>query len=63
MTDLSSPTAPIRRVPCAPLVWAALIVGGLAGNYFRTPLIFGIEFLFGSIFAMLALQWCGALRG
>ncbi|HLA33639.1 MAG TPA: cache domain-containing protein, partial [Rhodocyclaceae bacterium] len=28
-----------------------------------TPLIFGIEFLFGSIFAMLALQWCGALRG
>lgn len=36
-----------------------LIAAGLAGNYFKFPLFLNIDFLFGSIFALLALQ----LRG
>lgn len=33
-----------------------LIVAGLAGNYFNFEIFLNINFLFGSIFAMLALQ-------
>ena len=40
-----------------------LIAAGLAGNYFRFPLFLNIDFLFGSIFAMLALQLFGLGRG
>lgn len=45
----------------APLL--ALIAAGLAGNYFRFPIFLNIDFLFGSIFAMLALQYFGPGRG
>lgn len=38
-------------------VFCAFIVAGLAGNYFSFPLFMNIDFLFGSIFAMLALQF------
>ena len=41
----------------------ALIAAGLAGNYFRYPIFLNIDFLFGSIFAMLALQFVGFKRG
>jgi len=41
----------------------ALIAAGLAGNYFKYPLFLDIDFLFGSIFAMLALQFFGVARG
>ncbi|MDD2853738.1 MAG: ATP-binding protein [Desulfuromonadaceae bacterium] len=41
----------------------ALIVAGLTGNYFKFPIFFNIDFLFGSIFAMLALQYLGFGRG
>lgn len=41
----------------------ALIVAGLAGNYFKYPIFLNIDFLFGSIFAMLALQFFGLGRG
>ncbi len=41
----------------------ALIAAGLAGNYFKFPLFPKIDFIFGSIFAMLALQYCGFGRG
>ena len=41
----------------------ALIAGGLAGNYFKYPIFLSIDFLFGSIFAMLALQAFGPMRG
>jgi hypothetical protein len=34
-----------------------LIAAGLAGNYFKFPIFFNVDFLFGSIFAMLALQF------
>jgi two-component sensor histidine kinase len=42
----------------------ALLVGfGLLGNYFKYPLFLNIDFLFGSIFAMVALQVFGWGRG
>ncbi|HIJ81794.1 MAG TPA: response regulator [Desulfuromonadales bacterium] len=41
----------------------ALITAGLAGNYFKYPIFLNIDFLFGSIFAMLALQFFGLGRG
>ncbi|OGU17974.1 MAG: hypothetical protein A2076_14030 [Geobacteraceae bacterium GWC2_53_11] len=44
-------------------LFLALTVGGLAGNYFKFPIFFNIDFLFGSIFAMLALQFLGPVRG
>ncbi|MBU4080157.1 diguanylate cyclase [Rhodoferax sp.] len=40
-----------------------LIALGLAGNYFRFPLFLNIDLLFGSIFALLALQFLGLGRG
>ncbi len=40
-----------------------LIAAGLAGNYFKYPIFLNIDFLFGSIFAMLALQFLGVGRG
>jgi len=40
-----------------------LISAGLAGNYFRFPLFLNIDFLFGGICAMLALQFLGLGRG
>ncbi len=45
------------------MVFLGLIVAGLAGNYFSFPLFLNIDFLFGSIFAMLALQLYGQWRG
>ena len=41
----------------------SLILVGLAGNIFRFSLFFNIDFLFGSIFALLALQLFGLGRG
>jgi two-component system cell cycle sensor histidine kinase/response regulator CckA len=40
-----------------------LVLAGLAGNYFRYPIFLNIDFLFGSIFSMLALQVFGVRRG
>lgn len=39
-----------------------LIAAGLAGNYFKFSIFLNIDFLFGSIFAMLALQLFGLGR-
>jgi PAS domain S-box-containing protein len=41
----------------------ALIAAGLASNYFNFPIFQSINYLFGSIFAMLALQFFGPGRG
>ena len=41
----------------------ALVAAGLAGNYFKFPIFLNIDFIFGSIFAMLALQLYGLGRG
>ncbi|MDD2308403.1 MAG: ATP-binding protein [Desulfuromonadaceae bacterium] len=44
-------------------LYLTLIAAGLAGNYFKFPIFLDIDFLFGSIFAMLALQYFGLGRG
>src|SRR5450759_1993042 len=44
-------------------LFLALIFAGLAGNYFKFPIFLNVDFLFGSIFAMLALQFFGLGRG
>lgn len=41
------------------IVLATLLVSGLLGNYFKYPLFFEIDFLFGSIFSFLVLQYFG----
>ena len=46
----------------SPALLLALTLAGLAGNYFRYPVFFNIDFIFGSIFAMLALQFLGLRR-
>lgn len=40
-----------------------LIAAGLIGNYLHFPVFLDIDFLFGSVFAMLALQFFGLGRG
>ncbi len=45
------------------LVWALLCAAGLAGNHFNFPLFLNVDFLFGSIFALLALQRFGLVPG
>lgn len=45
--------------PARLTLFIGLVLAGLAGNYFRFPIFFNIEFLFGGIFAMLALQTLG----
>ncbi len=44
-------------------VLLGLITLGLIGNYFKYPIFLNIDFLFGSIFAMLALQVFGLVGG
>ena len=44
-------------------LFLTLIGAGLAGNYFNFPIFLNINFLFGGIFAMLALQFFGLGRG
>ncbi|MDD2367130.1 MAG: ATP-binding protein [Desulfuromonadaceae bacterium] len=39
-----------------------LIAAGLAGNYFNFPIFLNIDFIFGSIFSMLAFQLFGVSR-
>ncbi|MBO9999236.1 MAG: PAS domain S-box protein [Cyanobacteria bacterium SID2] len=45
------------------LVLAGLIAAGLAGNYFKLPLFFGVDFLFGSIAVLLVVSLYGARWG
>ncbi|GFE59811.1 ATP-binding protein [Geobacter sp. AOG2] len=40
-----------------------LTAAGVAGNYFKLQLFFDVDYVFGSIFAMLALQFFGLGRG
>lgn len=44
-------------------LYLALIVCGLAGNYFNFPIFHNVYFFFGNIFALLALQVFGLGRG
>ena len=56
-TDNSSITQSVRFLQVL-----GLIVAALAGNYFKFPIFFNAEFLFGSIFSLLALQYLGIGR-
>ncbi len=40
-----------------------LTLAGIAGNFLRLPIFFSIDFLFGSVFSLLALQALGLARG
>ena len=44
-------------------LFAALCALAFAGNVFNVPLFFGVGFVFGSIAALLAAFWMGALPG
>ena len=44
-------------------LFVLLVIGGLLGNYFKYPIFLNIDFLFGSMFAMLALQYFDWRRG
>ena len=44
-------------------LFLALIAAGLAGNHYNFPIFLNIDFIFGSIFALLALQFFGLGRG
>ena len=46
-----------------PRLLVALIFAGLAGNYFKYPIFLNLDFLFGSVFALLALQFLGSRQG
>ena len=58
-----SPSPNSTTVRYAIPVFLTLIVVGLAGNYFSFSLFLNVDFLFGSIFALLALQFLGLGRG
>jgi len=58
----SPPVNDVRIGRYATLLLFALIAAGLAGNYFKFSIL-NLHFIFGSIFAMLALQFFGLGRG
>jgi len=55
-----SPKKLLRRAHLIPIL---LIVAGYLGNYFSLPLFFGVDFLFGSIFVLIAVSFYGSLWG
>ena len=61
--NTAAPLLAARRGKHGAALYLVLIAAGLGGNYFNFPIFLNINFLFGSIFAMLALQYFGARRG
>jgi PAS domain S-box-containing protein len=59
MPDTIDPAKKRYAIP----FYLILIAAGLIGNYLRYELFLNIDFLFGSIFALLALQFFGFGRG
>jgi hypothetical protein len=62
MTTLDNDMIWQQRKQTLPL-FLALIAAGLAGNYFKFTIFLNVDFIFGSICALLALQFCGLGRG
>ncbi|MFX4298888.1 PAS domain S-box protein [Pseudosulfitobacter pseudonitzschiae] len=56
---LSKSTAPVRTV----FATALLSVAAVIGNYFGLQISFSVSFIFGSVAALLALQFLGLLPG
>ena len=61
MIASAAPASAIPGTYRIPLFIAAT-AAGLAGNYFKFPLFLNIDFLFGSIFSLLILQFFGPGR-
>jgi PAS domain S-box-containing protein len=60
----TSPAEGVVRPPnYSTVFYLALIVAGLTGNYLKFPIFLNIDFIFGSIFSLLALQLFGIGRG
>jgi two-component system, cell cycle sensor histidine kinase and response regulator CckA len=59
----ATPTTTTVPSPYKTMLLLGLITAGLAGNYFNYPIFLNIDFLFGSIFALLAVQFFGLARG
>src|SRR5687767_3758481 len=53
----------IQRNPTKWGLLASLLALGVLGNYFKYPLFFEIDFLFGSIFSFLIFQLFGKANG
>ena len=64
-SPLNNPGNDFVNLSASRKVWLLVLLTGLglAGNYCRFPIIFSIDFLFGSVFSMLALQFLGARLG
>ena len=62
MTESSMAVGTCGQKNSIPLL-VVLIIAGPAGNYFRYPIFLNIDFLFGSIFDLLALQFFGLGMG
>jgi len=60
-TTFDSQVTPARRQRLVLLLFLA--AAGIAGNIFRLPIFFNIEFLLGSVFSLYALQVLGLGRG
>jgi two-component system, cell cycle sensor histidine kinase and response regulator CckA len=63
---MTKPLPVAHMIPSQRVIWillVALLVLGLLGNYFKYPLFFEIDFLFGSIFSFLILQFFGKAYG
>lgn len=63
---MTKPIPFAHMIPSQGLRWGllvTLIVSGLLGNYFKYPLFFEIDFLFGSIFSFFILQFFGKAYG
>lgn len=54
----------MRRFSLTTYLWLpVLVLLGYLGNYFSLPLFFGVEFIFGSIFALLIIYYYGLFWG
>ncbi|MFM7192415.1 MAG: hypothetical protein ACKOX2_16610, partial [Microcystaceae cyanobacterium] len=54
----------MRRFSLTPYLWLpVLVLLGYLGNYFPLPLFFGVDFIFGSIFALLIIYYYGLFWG
>jgi PAS domain S-box-containing protein len=47
----------------SPILLTSLIILGYLGNYFHLSLFFGLDFLFGNIFALMVVYYYGTFRG
>jgi len=50
-------------ISCRVLLCVLFCLCGFLGNWFKAPLYFNVDFLFGSVFSMLAILVCGRTCG